>query len=134
LVGRERELSLLLGALGGDARLLLVVEDAGVRKTRFAGEVMTRAAAAGMVMVRGECLPLASALPLLPVAAALDELDRLGWRQAARGCAEGCSAVCGGGRAAAAAAGHAITRSARAHSVKELTCRRIARGRGRLAM
>jgi transcriptional regulator with XRE-family HTH domain/tetratricopeptide (TPR) repeat protein len=77
LVGRERELSLLLGALGGDARLLLVVGDAGVGKTRFAGEVMTRAAAAGMVMVRGECLPLASTLPLLPVAAALGELDRL---------------------------------------------------------
>jgi hypothetical protein len=50
LVGRERELSFRLGALGGDARLLLVLGDAGVGKTRFAGEVMTRAAAAGMVM------------------------------------------------------------------------------------
>ena len=38
---------------------------------------MARAAAAGMVMVRGECLPLAETLPLLPVAAALGELARL---------------------------------------------------------
>ena len=35
-VGREGELSALLGALGGDARLVLVVGDAGVGKTRFA--------------------------------------------------------------------------------------------------
>ena len=58
-VGREGELSRLLGALGGGARLVLVVGDAGVGKTRFAGEGMARAAAAGMVTVRGECLPLA---------------------------------------------------------------------------
>ena len=70
-------MSRLLGALGGDARLVLVVGDAGVGKTRFVGEAMDRAAAAGMVMVRGECLPLAGTLPLLPVAAALGELARL---------------------------------------------------------
>ena len=46
-VGRERELSRLEGALGGDARLVLVVGDAGVGKTRFAGECMRRAAAGG---------------------------------------------------------------------------------------
>ena len=61
-VGREVELSRLLAALGGDARLVLVVGDAGVGKTRFAAEGMARAAAAGMVMVRGECLPLAQTL------------------------------------------------------------------------
>jgi DNA-binding CsgD family transcriptional regulator len=70
-------LSRLLEALGGDVRLVLVVGDAGVGKTRFAGEGMTRAAAAGLVMVRGECLPLAGTLPLLPVAAVLDELSGL---------------------------------------------------------
>jgi len=63
-VGREGELSRLLGALGGDARLVLVVGDAGVGKTRFVTEAMARAAAAGMVVVRGECLPLAGTLPL----------------------------------------------------------------------
>ena len=76
-VGREGEVSRLLGALGGDARLVLVVGDAGVGKTRFASEGMARAAAAGMVLVRGECLPLAGTLPLLPVAAALGELARV---------------------------------------------------------
>ena len=76
-VGRERELSRLEGALGGDARLVLVVGDAGVGKTRFAGEGMRRAAAGGMVCVLGGCLPLAGELPLLPVADALGELSRL---------------------------------------------------------
>ena len=76
-VGREGELSWLLGALGGDARLVLVVGDAGAGKTRFVTEAMDRAAAAGMVMVRGECLPLAGTLPLLPVKDALGELGRL---------------------------------------------------------
>jgi len=33
-------------------------------KTRFVTEAMARAAAAGMVVVRGECLPLAGTLPL----------------------------------------------------------------------
>jgi DNA-binding CsgD family transcriptional regulator/tetratricopeptide (TPR) repeat protein len=75
-VGRESELSRLLGALGGDARLVLVIGDAGVGKTRFAAEGIDRVAAA-MVMVRGECLPLVVALPLLPVADALQELARL---------------------------------------------------------
>jgi DNA-binding CsgD family transcriptional regulator/tetratricopeptide (TPR) repeat protein len=76
-VGRENELSRLLEALSGETRLVLVVGDAGVGKTRLAGEVMTRASAAGVVMARGECLPLADTLPLLPVASALGELARL---------------------------------------------------------
>src|SRR5215470_8946926 len=76
-VGRDRELSRLQDALSGGARLVLVVGDAGVGKTRFTGEGMARAAAAGMVMLRGECLPLAGTLPLLPVADALGELRRL---------------------------------------------------------
>ena len=70
-------MSRLLGALGGDARLVLVVGDAGAGKTRFVAEAMDRAAAAGMVVVRGECLPLADTLPLLPVRDALGELARL---------------------------------------------------------
>ena len=52
-VGRERELSSLRGALGGDTRLLLVTGDAGVGKTRFVAEGMRRAAAGGMVSVLG---------------------------------------------------------------------------------
>ena len=66
-VGREGELSRLLGAMRESVRLALVVGDAGVGKTRLVGEALRRAAAAGMVTVRGECLPLAGTLPLLPV-------------------------------------------------------------------
>ena len=77
MVGREGELSRLVGALGRDARLVLVVGDAGVGKTRLVAEGMARAAAAGMVMVRGECLPMAGTLPLLPIASALGQLARM---------------------------------------------------------
>ena len=75
-VGRDRELSRLLEALGGGARLVLVSGDAGVGKTRFTGEGLARAAAGGVV-VRGECLPVSGTLPLLPVATALSELAGL---------------------------------------------------------
>jgi predicted ATPase len=57
--------------------MVLVVGDAGVGKTTFAGVGMDRAAAAGMVVLRGGCLPVAGSLPLLPVVAALDALARL---------------------------------------------------------
>jgi DNA-binding CsgD family transcriptional regulator len=77
LVGREGELSRLAGALSGDARLVLVTGDAGVGKTAFVREGMARAAATGMVAVRGECLPVSGPLPLLPVASALGELAGL---------------------------------------------------------
>jgi DNA-binding CsgD family transcriptional regulator len=76
-VGREDELSRLLAALANQTRMVLVVGDAGVGKTRLAGEAMIRAAVTGMVTVRGECLPLGERLPLLPVTAALDDLARL---------------------------------------------------------
>ena len=70
-------MSRLLAALANQTRMVLVVGDAGVGKTRLAGEAMARAAVTGMVTVRGECLPLGERLPLLPVAAALDDLARL---------------------------------------------------------
>jgi predicted ATPase len=74
LAGRARELSRLLVALGGDARLVLVTGEAGVGKTRFTAEGIARASAGRMVVVRGECLPLAHEIPLLAVSAALREL------------------------------------------------------------
>ena len=75
-VGRQRELSRLKAALAGRCRLVLVVGDAGVGKTRFAGEGLRQAAAGGMVSVWGACLPLADKLPLLPVSQALGELSQ----------------------------------------------------------
>ena len=76
-VGRERELAAFHAALAGDTRLLLVVGDAGVGKTRFVAECMRRAADAQVLSAWGACLPLAEKLPFLPVAEALDGLSRL---------------------------------------------------------
>jgi DNA-binding CsgD family transcriptional regulator/tetratricopeptide (TPR) repeat protein len=76
-VGWEGELSRLQSALAERARLVLVVGDAGIGKTRFVDEGVCRATAGGMVAVGGGCLPLAEKLPLLPVADALAELSRL---------------------------------------------------------
>src|SRR5262245_49662739 len=76
-VGREHELSRLQEALGERARLVLVVGDAGIGKTRFVSEGLARATAGGMLAVAGGCLPLAAKPPLLPVADALAELSRL---------------------------------------------------------
>ncbi|HEY8112300.1 MAG TPA: AAA family ATPase [Actinomycetes bacterium] len=76
-VGREGELSRLQSALAERARLVLVVGDAGIGKTRFVAEGLARAAAGGMSVASGGCLPLAEKLPLLPVADALAELSRL---------------------------------------------------------
>ena len=76
-VGRARELPRLRAVVDGDARLLLVVGDAGVGKTRFVAEGLRLAAGDGLVAVSGGCLPLANKLPLLPVADALGELGRL---------------------------------------------------------
>jgi MoxR-like ATPase len=42
-VGRTGELSRLLAALAGGVRLVLVMGDAGVGKSRFAGQAMARA-------------------------------------------------------------------------------------------
>jgi DNA-binding CsgD family transcriptional regulator/tetratricopeptide (TPR) repeat protein len=76
-VGRQPELSRLGAALGGAARLLLVVGDAGVGKTRLVAEGLRPAAAGGLTVVTGGCLPLAEKLPLLPVMDALGELSRI---------------------------------------------------------
>jgi hypothetical protein len=73
--GRARELSGLRSALDGNARLLLVVGDAGVGKTRFVAEGLE--SAGGLLTAWGACLPLAEKLPFLPVAEALDAVSRL---------------------------------------------------------
>jgi hypothetical protein len=58
-VGRDRELARLRAVVGGgEARLLLVVGDAGVGKTGLVTEAMWRVAADGAVVVWGGCLPM----------------------------------------------------------------------------
>jgi len=77
-VGREGELSRLQSALAEPARLVLVVGDAGIAKTRFVAEALARASVGRMVAVGGGCLPRAEKLPLLPVTDPLGQLSRLG--------------------------------------------------------
>jgi ATP/maltotriose-dependent transcriptional regulator MalT len=75
-VGRDRELARLRAIVGGgEARLLLVVGDAGVGKTGLVTEATGRAAVDGAVVVWGGCLPMREMLPLLPVVDALSELS-----------------------------------------------------------
>src|SRR5262245_25267755 len=76
-VGREGDLSRLQSALAGRVRLVLVIGDAGIGKSRFVAEGLSRASADGMLTVGGGCLPLTGKLPLLPVADVLSELSRL---------------------------------------------------------
>ncbi len=75
-VGREAELSSLRVSLHGGVRLLLVVGDAGIGKTRLVAEGLRDADAERRRSVWGACLPLAERLPLLPIAEALDALSR----------------------------------------------------------
>ena len=75
-VGRDHELSLLRGAVRRDTPLLLVVGDAGVGKTRLVAEATRRLKSDGVIALWGRCLPLVEALPLLPIADALAELNR----------------------------------------------------------
>jgi len=74
---REGESSRLESALTERVRLVLVVGDAGIGKTRFVAKGLRRASASGMVAVGGGCLPLAVRPPLLPVTDALAALSRL---------------------------------------------------------
>jgi predicted ATPase len=67
----------LQSALAEPARLVLVVGDAGIAKTRFVAEALARASVGGMVAVAGGCLPLAEKLPLLPVTDPHGQLSRL---------------------------------------------------------
>ncbi|MGH8834343.1 MAG: ATP-binding protein, partial [Actinomycetes bacterium] len=76
-VGREGELSRLQSSLARRARLVLVVGDAGIGKSRFVSEGLARATIDGMFTASGGCLPLAGKLPLLPIVDALAELSRL---------------------------------------------------------
>jgi predicted ATPase len=68
-------MSRLRSEMGGDTRLLLVMGDAGVGKTRLVTEAMQRMA--GVVSVWGGCLPMRETVPLLPVMDALGELSRV---------------------------------------------------------
>jgi hypothetical protein len=58
-LGREDELSYLAGALGGDARLVLVTGDAGVGKTAAGRDVAITACGGGIAagVIHGDVVP-----------------------------------------------------------------------------
>lgn len=68
LIGRDHELCVLLdalgAALGGRGGLVLVTGEAGVGKTRLAGELLDRAAAQGAMVASGTALELGGPAPL----------------------------------------------------------------------
>ena len=105
-VGRERELSRLQSALAKRTRLVLVVGDAGIGKTRFVAGVLSRRRRWDAHDQWG-CLPLAEKLPLLPVADALGELIRLDGGAPFEAAITAVARLCapGGGASAAAAGG-----------------------------
>jgi predicted ATPase/DNA-binding CsgD family transcriptional regulator len=79
LVGRAAELALLEAALteaaAGRGGAVLVAGEAGIGKTRLAGELAERARRAGATVLRGRCIDLVgSGLPYLPLLEALRPL------------------------------------------------------------
>jgi DNA-binding CsgD family transcriptional regulator len=73
LVGRRAELRMLTDVVtrepGPD--VVVVVGEAGVGKSRLIGALMERAGAAGVTVLKGDCLPLTDSVPFLPVMEAL---------------------------------------------------------------
>jgi predicted ATPase len=95
-------LSRLQSALAERARLVLVVGDAGIAKTRFVAEALARASVGGMVAVGGGCLPLAEKLPLLPVTEPPWPTEQAGRWCSLRGRAGGGACLCAAGGGATA--------------------------------
>ena len=80
LVGRHQELERTLAHLRGETpsqrRLIVVVGEAGVGKTRFVEEVANQARRLGFVVLAGGCLNLGDAYPYAPFVEALRDLSR----------------------------------------------------------
>jgi DNA-binding CsgD family transcriptional regulator len=82
LVGRDTELAILEGALAaardGCGGSVFLVGDAGIGKSRLAAEAVSRAIAAGMVVLRGRSSTLGPMVPFRPLTEALLSLVRRG--------------------------------------------------------
>lgn len=76
LIGRERELELLLGFLagleGGSAGAVLIGGEAGIGKTRLLTSLIEFARERGVTVLRGAAHPLERMLPFGPLVEALD--------------------------------------------------------------
>ncbi len=80
LVGRRAELAFLTDVLiaGTRPRVVVLVGEAGVGKTRLIAEAVRRARAAGVKVLLGSCLPLTDSVPFLPLTEALRGLGPAG--------------------------------------------------------
>ena len=77
MVGRATELAAVEEVLAGTGRAALVIGEAGVGKTRLVAEAADSERDQGVVVVVGRCLPLSTALPLLPIVDALRALSEV---------------------------------------------------------
>lgn len=83
MVGRDQELAAVVGSLtASEISLTLVMGEAGIGKSRLVAESVR--ATPERLTLAGGCLPLRSALPLLPVVDALDSRDPAGRRALTR--------------------------------------------------
>src|SRR6266508_3529569 len=80
LIGRRAELVFLTDALvrGSGRRVVLLVGEAGVGKTRLVAEAVRQARAAGIAVLEGACLPLTDSVPFLPIIEAVRGLGLAG--------------------------------------------------------
>jgi len=92
LLGRERDIAELVGALGlaaqGTPQIVLVGGDAGIGKTTLVADLERRAGQLGFAVATGHCLDIEAGLSFAPVVEAvqalLGSLDDLGSRPSAR--------------------------------------------------
>ncbi|MGI8332454.1 helix-turn-helix transcriptional regulator [Actinomadura scrupuli] len=80
LVGRESELRVLTAALdaaaAGRPGVILISGDAGIGKTRLAGQLAATARERGWAVLVGQCAELGESMPYLPLADALRHATR----------------------------------------------------------
>jgi DNA-binding CsgD family transcriptional regulator len=74
LAGRTLELAAVVDVMTSSRRALTVTGEPGVGKSRLIAEAATVVEGHGAVVLRGQCLPLAANLPLLPFLAVLRAL------------------------------------------------------------
>ena len=90
LAGRTRELAVAVDIMSSSSQALTVIGEAGVGKSRLVAEASRATEERGRVVLRGQCLSLATSLPLLPFLDVLRALVKLNDGQIWSSVLEGC--------------------------------------------